>query len=167
MEVQQLVSIAPWTMIFQILNLLLLTVLFKKFLFKPVTEILDKRKSEIENHYSEAEKAENDAKTLKQGYEAKMAGARQEADQVIKTATDSANVMSGEIIEAARKDAAHIREKAEQEIELEKRKVFNDVKEDLSGIALDIASKVIDREIREEDHKQLIDDFIRNVGEQA
>ncbi len=167
MDVQQLVSIAPWTMIFQILNLLLLTVLFKKFLFKPVTEILDKRKSEIENHYSEAEKAENDAKTLKQGYEAKMAGARQEADQVIKTATDSANVMSGEIIEAARKDAAHIREKAEQEIELEKRKVFNDVKDDLSGIALDIASKVIDREIREEDHKQLIDDFIRNVGEQA
>lgn len=167
MDVQQLVSIAPWTMIFQILNLLLLTVLFKKFLFKPVTEILDKRKSEIENHYSEAEKAENDAKTLKQDYEAKMAGARQEADQVIKTATDSANVMSGEIIEAARKDAAHIREKAEQEIELEKRKVFNDVKDDLSGIALDIASKVIDREIREEDHKQLIDDFIRNVGEQA
>ena len=99
MDVQQLVSIAPWTMIFQILNLLLLTVLFKKFLFKPVTEILDKRKSEIENHYSEAEKAENDAKTLKQGYEAKMAGARQEADQVIKTATDSANVMSGEIIQ--------------------------------------------------------------------
>ena len=51
MEVQQFISIAPWTVIFQILNLLLLMVLFKKYLFKPVTEILKKRQAEIERHY--------------------------------------------------------------------------------------------------------------------
>ena len=55
METQPFVSIAPWTLIFQIANLLLLMVLFKKYLFKPVTEILEKRKQEIEGHYQEAE----------------------------------------------------------------------------------------------------------------
>ena len=58
MEVQQFISIAPWTIIFQILNLLLLMVLFKKYLFKPVTEILEKRQAEIEGHYQEAQQAE-------------------------------------------------------------------------------------------------------------
>ena len=81
MEVQQFISIAPWTIIFQILNLLLLMVLFKKYLFKPVTEILEKRQAEIEGHYQEAQQAETDAKAMKADYESKMAGARQEADQ--------------------------------------------------------------------------------------
>ena len=94
MEVQQFISIAPWTIIFQILNLLLLMVLFKKYLFKPVTEILEKRQAEIEGHYQEAQQAETDAKAMKADYESKMAGARQEADRVIKTATESANAMS-------------------------------------------------------------------------
>ena len=94
MEVQQFISIAPWTVIFQILNLLLLMVLFKKYLFKPVTEILEKRQAEIEGHYQEAQQAETDAKAMKADYESKMAGARQEADRVIKTATESANAMS-------------------------------------------------------------------------
>ena len=103
MEVQQFISIAPWTVIFQILNLLLLMVLFKKYLFKPVTEILKKRQAEIEGHYQEAQQAETDAKAMKADYESKMAGARQEADRVIKTATESANAMSASIVEEARR----------------------------------------------------------------
>ena len=59
MEVQKFISIAPWTMIFQLINLLILMVAFKKFLFKPVMAILEKRRAEIEGHYEEAEKAEN------------------------------------------------------------------------------------------------------------
>ena len=58
MEVQQFISIAPWTIIFQILNLLLLMVLFKKYLFKPVTEILEKRQAEIRRVAAEKKAAE-------------------------------------------------------------------------------------------------------------
>ena len=109
MEVQQFISIAPWTIIFQILNLLLLMVLFKKYLFKPVTEILEKRQAEIEGHYQEAQQAETDAKAMKADYESKMAGARQEADRVIKTATESANAMSASIVEDARTQADQLK----------------------------------------------------------
>lgn len=165
MEVQQFISIAPWTVIFQILNLLLLMVLFKKYLFKPVTEILEKRQAEIEGHYQEAQQAETDAKAIKADYESKMAGARQEADRVIKTATESANAMSASIVEDARTQADQLKRRAQTEIDLERRRAFDEVKGELSGIALDIASQVIEREVNEKDHEAFIDEFIKNVGE--
>jgi len=164
-EVQQFISIAPWTVIFQILNLLLLMVLFKKYLFKPVTEILEKRQAEIEGHYQEAQQAETDAKAMKADYESKMAGARQEADRVIKTATESANAMSASIVEDARTQADQLKRRAQTEIDLERRRAFDEVKGELSGIALDIASQVIEREVNEKDHEAFIDEFIKNVGE--
>jgi len=162
-EVQQFISIAPWTVIFQILNLLLLMVLFKKYLFKPVMEILEKRQAEIEGHYQEAQQAETDAKAMKADYE--MAGARQEADRVIKTATESANAMSASIVEDARTQADQLKRRAQTEIDLERRRAFDEVKGELSGIALDIASQVIEREVNEKDHEAFIDEFIKNVGE--
>ena len=165
MEVQQFISIAPWTIIFQILNLLLLMVLFKKYLFKPVMEILEKRQAEIEGHYQEAQQAETDAKAMKADYESKMAGARQEADRVIKTATESANAMSASIVEDARMQADQLKRRAQTEIDLERRRAFDEVKGELSGIALDIASQVIEREVNEKDHEAFIDEFIKNVGE--
>lgn len=165
MEVQQFISIAPWTIIFQILNLLLLMVLFKKYLFTPVTEILEKRQAEIEGHYQEAQQAETDAKAMKADYESKMAGARQEADRVIKTATESANAMSASIVEDARTQADQLKHRAQTEIDLERRRAFDEVKGELSGIALDIASQVIEREVNEKDHEAFINEFIKNVGE--
>lgn len=165
MEVQQFISIAPWTIIFQILNLLLLMVLFKKYLFKPVTEILEKRQAEIEGHYQEAQQAETDAKAMKADYESKMAGARQEADRVIKTATESANAMSASIVEDARTQADQLKRRAQTEIDLERRRAFDEVKGELSGIALDIASQVIEREVNEKDHEAFINEFIKTVGE--
>ena len=165
MEVQQFISIAPWTVIFQILNLLLLMVLFKKYLFKPVMEILEKRQAEIEGHYQEAQQAETDSKSMKADYESKMSGARQEADRVIKTATESANAMSASIVEDARTQADQLKRRAQTEIDLERRRAFDEVKGELSGIALDIASQVIEREVNEKDHEAFIDEFIKNVGE--
>ena len=165
MEVQQFISIVPWTVIFQILNLLLLMVLFKKYLFKPVTEILEKRQAEIEGHYQEAQQAETDAKVMKADYESKMANARQEADRVIQTATESANAMSASIVEDARTQADQLKRRAQTEIDLERRRAFDEVKGELSGIALDIASQVIEREVNEKDHEAFIDEFIKNVGE--
>ena len=165
MEVQKFISIAPWTMIFQLINLLILMVAFKKFLFKPVLAILETRRAEIEGHYEEAEKAETAAKTMKADYEEKMAGAREEADRVIRTATESANAMSQSIVSDAREQAGQIKRRAESEIEMERRKAFDEVKGELSGIALDIAQQVIEREVKEKDHEAFINEFIENVGE--
>lgn len=110
-------------------------------------------------------KAKTDARELRSEYEAKISGVRQEADRVIKTATESANAMSANIVADARTQAEQIKNRAHNEIEIERRRAFEGMKGELSGIALDIASQVIEREVNEKDHEAFIDEFIKNVGE--
>ena len=62
-------------------------------------------------------------------------------------------------------DAEKLRTEAEADIAQERKKAVNEVKDEIGGIAMEIASKVVEREIKEEDHKDLIDEFIKNVGE--
>ena len=164
-QVQDFISITPWTLIFQICNLLILTALIKRFLFKPVMAVLDKRQAEIDGMYSEADKAEARAKALKSEYEQRLATAREEADGLVQNAMRTAQVRSDEIVGEARERAVMLKNKADQEIEQERKKAFMDVKNELSGIAVDIASKVVEREVDAKDHEAFIEDFIRNVGE--
>ena len=102
---------------------------------------------------------------MKASYEQKMSGAREEADRVIRTATESANAMSESIVSDAREQASQLKRRAETEIEMERRRAFDEVKGELSGIALDIAQQVIEREVSEKDHEAFINEFIENVGE--
>ena len=164
-QVQDFISITPWTLIFQICNLLILTALIKKFLFKPVMAVLDKRQAEIDGMYSEADKAEARAKALKSEYEQRLATAREEADGLVQNAMRTAQVRSDEIVGEARERAVMLKNKADQEIEQERKKALMDVKNELSGSAVDIASKVVEREVDAKDHEAFIEDFIRNVGE--
>jgi F-type H+-transporting ATPase subunit b len=162
---QDLVTFAPWTFIFQICNLLILTAGVKHFLFKPVQEILAKRREQIEASYTEAEKAEGDAQAMKQEYETRLASAKEEASEIVKTATARASARSEEMVNAARTEAAAIKSKADAEIESERRKAAGELKNDISELALELAGRVVEKEIDPKTHKGLIDDFISRVGD--
>ena len=77
----------------------------------------------------------------------------------------TASLQSEEILKSAAQEARAMKEKAESDIAQEKRKAVNEVKNEIGGMAMEIAGKVIEREIKEEDHAKLIDEFISNVGE--
>ena len=161
----EFVSIVPWTIIVQLVNLLLLFLLLKHFLFKPIQTILDKRASEIQQDYDDASKASAEAKALREEYETRMAEAKSEASEIVKAATRKAQTHGEEIVLDARNQANRMLEKADAEIEQEKKKAMNELKNEISGIAVDIASKVVEREIDEKDHEALIQEFIKGVGE--
>ena len=161
----EFVSIVPWTIIVQLVNLLLLFLLLKHFLFKPIQTILDKRASEIQQDYDDASKASAEAKALREEYETRMAEAKSEASEIVKAATRKAQTHGEEIVLDARNQANRMLEKADAEIEQEKKKAMNELKNEISGIAVDIASKVVEREINEKDHEALIQEFIKGVGE--
>ena len=163
-QFQELIALAPWTFIFQICNLLILTAGVKHFLFKPVQQILAKRKEEIEASYTEAEKAEG-AQAMKEEYETRLASAKEEAAEIVKSATARANARGEELVSAARAEAAALKSKADAEIESERRKAAGELKNDISELALDIAGRVVEKEIDPETHKELIDDFISRVGD--
>lgn len=166
-EVQEFFSIVPWTIIFQFCNLALLCWLIKKFLFKPVMAILAERQQEVDGIYAAANEDRGRAAELRRQYDERMSGAREEADQLMKKTLSSANLRSDAIIDDAQKQAASMMRRAESEIEQERIKAFAEVKKELSGMAVDIAEQMVSREIKAEDHAQLVDEFIRNAGEEA
>ena len=160
-----LVSIVPWEIITQLINLLLLFLLLKHFLFKPVQNILNARQAEIDKSYADAETAQTRAEELRDEYEKRIIDAKAEAADIAKAASRKAQAHYDEVVGTAKADAARLREKAEAQIEQEKKKAMNELKDEISGIAVDIASKVVEREIDEKDHEELISEFIKGVGE--
>ena len=162
---QELVSIVPWTFIAQILNLFIQMYLIKRFLFKPINEVLEKRRAQADLEIREAREAKKEADGLKVQYEEGLANARTEAAQIVQSAQKEAQIKADETVRQAQQQAAGIRRKAEADIAQEKKKAINEVKNEIGGIAMDIAGKVVEKEINEADHKNLIDEFIKNVGE--
>ena len=167
METQELVTLIPWTFIAQICNLFIQILLIKKFLFKPIRNIIAKRKELADAEIKDATKAKEEAEAVKAEYEQNMKEAKDKASEILTSAQKTANAQSEEIIKNAEEQAVQIKAKAEKEITLEKRKAVNEIKDEIGGMAMEIAGKVIEREISAEDHEKLIDEFIANVGEES
>lgn len=165
MQVQELVGIVPWTFIATICNLFIQLYLIKRFLFKPVNEMLEKRRAKANAEIQDAIQAKNDALAMKTEYEQNMLEAKTKANEILSNAQKTATVQSEEMLKEASRQAAAMKAKAEADIAQEKRKAVNEIKDEIGGMAVEIAGKVIEREISEEDHAKLIDEFITNVGE--
>ncbi len=165
MGTQPLVTLVPWTLIAQILNLFIQMYLIKRFLFKPINEILQKRRELADKEIRDARDARAEADGLKEQYETGLAQARAEAAQIVQGAQKEAERKAEETVRDAQKQAAAIRARAEADIAQERKKAINEVKDEIGGLAMDIAGKVVEKEITESDHRRLIDEFIQKVGE--
>ena len=165
MDFQQLVTIAPWTIILQICNLLLQIWLFKRFLLKPVQKILAQRQELANADLDAAAAAREEAEQARLSYQQHLDGAKEEAAAMVRTAAQTAQSRSEQIIMEAKEEAAAIRAKAAGDIAQEKKNAVNEIKNELSGIAVSIASKVVEKEISEDDHEALIREFIDGMGE--
>ena len=164
-EFENFIGFNPWTALFTLLNMVLTFLILKKFLFKPVTKMIDDRQKEIDKLYADANVARQDAESMRDDYTRKLSEAKETSAQIVAEATQEANRRSDEIIRQARQDADALRQKAGADIDLEKKKALNEVKGDISRIALDIAGKVVERELDEKDQERLIEGFLRQMGE--
>lgn len=165
MESQALVTIVPWTFIATILNLFIQVYLIKRFLFKPVQEILDKRRVKTDEALTQARASQEEADKAKSEYESSLREARGEAGRIIEKAEKDARTKADSITQEAQQYAANLKARAEEEAEAEKKRALNEVKEEIGSIAMDIAVKVVEKEIHEAEHKALIDDFLKQVEE--
>ena len=162
---QALITLDGWTFVAQICNLMIQLFIFKKFLLKPIKQVIADRKAKADSEIADAQKLRTEAEAMKAEYEQNLQNARTEANQIVATAQKTATARSEEIVGEARAQAAALKQKAEADIAQERKKAVNEVKDEIGGIAMEIASKVVEREISEKDHKDLIDEFIKNVGE--
>ena len=165
MGFQDLVAVMPWTIILQICNLLLTIWLFKKFLLKPVQNILQKRQELVNADLDAAAKANEEAQQAKEDYAKSLEGAKEEAAELVRSAAKTAQTRSEQIILEAKEEAAAIRAKASEDVARERKNAVNEIKNDISDLAVSIASKVVEKEISEEEHAKLIEDFIDKMGD--
>lgn len=162
---QALITLDGWTFLAQICNLMIQLVIFKKLLLNPVKKVIAERKAKADSQIADAEKLRTEAEAMKAEYEQNLQNARTEANQIVAAAQKTAAARSEELLGEARAQAAALKQKAEADIAQERKKAVNEVNDEIGGMAMEIASKVVEREIKEADHQDLIDEFIKNVGE--
>lgn len=158
-------SVNVWHILMAIGNLLILVLILKKFLFKPVQNIIKQREEEIGKTYSDADKALSEANAEKELYLKKLDDAKQEADSLIKSANERAKAESAEIISDAKAEAERRRRHADEDIELARKKAAAEMRDAVSEMVIDLAEQVVEKEIDPKAHASLIDDAIESIGE--
>ena len=164
-ETLELVNINTDTIIFTLINTLIIFLLYKFLLHNKVMEVMDKRKEKINSEIKAAEKAQADAESAKAEYAAKLKESKEEAAQIVSAAVKRAGERENQIIAEAQQEAANLKKKAEESIELEKKKAINEIKDQISDIVIMASEKVCEKEISKSDNEKLIDKFIASVGQ--
>lgn len=159
-EYLDFVSVDMWTTIFAWINLLILFLLLKHFLFKPINKVLDERAAQIENEYEEAEKDRASAEEIRGSYEEKLKNAHLEADSIIESALKNADARSEAIVYEASEKARGIMEKSQKQIESDKQSAIDAARGEIASMAVEVAQKLIEKEIDGGNDEKLIADII-------
>ncbi|MBQ8236594.1 MAG: F0F1 ATP synthase subunit B [Oscillospiraceae bacterium] len=161
---QSLVAVNPVTLIAQICNLFIQLFLVKKFFLDKIKAVLDARREAADQEITSAQAAKAEAMEIKATYEKNMQEAKAQANEIVDRAHKTATARGEEIIRQANQEAAQLKEKAAADIAMEKKKALNDAKDEISGVAMAIAEKVVERQLDSSDHDKLINQFIEKLG---
>lgn len=165
MQTLDVISVNLWQILISLANLVILFWVLKIFLFKPVKNILAKRESELEEHYTSARLAEEQAQVSRLEWEQKRQSAAAEADAILQSAAENAKYRGEQIIEDAKDRAEGILRQAEAEAALERKKASADIKREIVELSGALTEKMLAREINTEDHRALIDAMIEEIGD--
>ena len=164
---QSFIGVDFWTALFTLLNFLAVLIVGKKFLWGPVMKMIQDRQQEIDDMYSEADTARVSAKAMEEEYKQKLSAAMETGERIVKDATARGQAKEEEILRQANAEASAMLRKAAADIAREKKKAINDAKDEISGMAMAIAEKVVARELTAADQSKLVDDFINELGDQV
>ena len=162
---ESFLGVNPWTALFILLNTLTIYFVARKFLFGPVMKMIEDRQQEIDDMYSAAGQAQSQAEAMQVEYQQKLNAAQATSERIVKEAVARGQAREEEILRKANAEASAIMDKASADIEMEKKKAINDAKNEISGLAMAIAGKVVERELSEADQSSLINSFIDGLGD--
>jgi len=148
------------TAIFTVINLLITYFILKRFLFKPILNILRKRKSEVEGELSLAEQKLNDADTRLHKASERMDASVHEAASIVANARSQAEVQSEAIVTEAKQEAATLLTRADAEIARMRVTMLNEVRDEVADLSVAIASKVIGQVMDEKRQREMVERLI-------
>lgn len=157
-------TIEPSKIIFAMINFLILFLILKHFLFQSVTEFMKNRRDKIENDIYSAKKDKEDAFRLKEENQKLLINSAQEGKEIVGKYKEKAEKVYDEILNNANTEAKRIIKRAEVDIQREKEKAQQEVKEQVIDLSIVLSEKVLQKAIDEKEHRKIIEDFIAKVG---
>ena len=143
---------------------MVLLVLLAKFAFKPIADALDRRGETIKKSIEEAEKQRADAKKLMEDYQKQVAAARTEANKIIEEARALGETVRKEVVDKANGEASAAVQRAGEEIQRQKERGIQEMKDTVAALSVQIASRILEKEVNEATHRQLVDSLIKDLA---
>lgn len=150
--------------IFYMINFLILVGVLTKFLYKPFLGVLEERKKKIQDAFDSAEMMNRRADEKMASYTARIANVEEEGREIIKEAKQRAEAQAADIISEANEKAAQIVAAAQRQVELDKQKAVDDMKQQVAVLAMMAAEKIVERDIAQIGQEQIVDEIIEQAG---
>ena len=152
-------------LVFTIINLLVLYLLMKKFLFGPIIKVMDVRKAMIDQQFAGAKEQEDQAKALKEQYEGALKSAREESFQIMEQARKEAKAQADKTVEDTQAKVSAMLAKAQEDINTERENAMRQMKDDVASLAMEAAGKIIGKNSGADQDLSLCDQFIEKAGD--
>ncbi len=159
-----MLNIDPWDILETVANLLILFFLLRKFLFKPVIMVMDKRQNMINEDIQSAQQAKEQAEELKRQYEEQIADIKTEADKITDSAVERAEIRSRRIIDDARNESQKIIAQAHEATERERAEILGSAKEEIADLAVMAAARIMEKNIDEQSNLVYARQLLEEVG---
>ncbi len=153
-----------WTILFSIINILVLFLFLKKFLFGRVNALLEKRAQMVQSDMAQAKQSATEAEELKSNYVSTLSNAKVEAKEIIATAEQNAHAQGEEITAQAQRQAEAMLTEAQKEIERERKHSMDDAQNEIAALALAAASKLMEKQIDDATNRELVEAFLTEEG---
>ena len=152
-------------LVFTIINLIVLYLLMKKFLFGPILNVMEQRKNMIDQQFASAKDTEEQAYELKGKYEDALKSAKDESMRIVNQAKDEAKVQADSIVKRANDQAGQILEKARRDISTEQEAAMKAMEGKVAELAMDAASRIMGKKNDEAQDMSLYDQFLEGAGD--
>lgn len=149
-----------WTILFSVINILVLFLFLKKFLFGRINKMLEERAALVQGEIDRAKEEAQQAEKLRLEYETAMSGAKEDAKKLMMEAQKNANAQSAAITQQAQEEASRIVESTRQELALERERSVASAQNEIVSLAMEAAEKVLGREMDEETNRAIMDAFL-------
>lgn len=147
-----------------ILNIAVLFVILRALVYKPVQSFMKKREQSIEKQRQDINQEMESAQKLKSEYEASLAGAKSEAQETVREGVQRADAAAKEILEKAEQEGKALIAQSREQAQREQREVETAMKNEVTALAVGLASKILEREISIKDNQEIIEQYFSKVG---
>jgi F-type H+-transporting ATPase subunit b len=160
-----ILNVNPGLIFWTIVTFVLLLVILKKFAWGPILEALEKREKSIRGSLDEASRAREESRHLLEEYNRKLQQVGAEAKKILDEGRNMGEKMKRDILAKAKEEAEEIIQRGKQELHLERDKAISEIRRHAVDLSLSAASRVVEKTLTEEDHKQIVLEAINDFEE--